>query len=49
MNLTCDALTATGVYEDDGRVVSLLARKVYPDDGEDALPVPGAVIRVEAL
>lgn len=43
---TCDALKTAGVYEDDGRVVSLLASKVYPNEGEDALALPGAVIRV---
>ena len=46
---TKDALKTAGVYEDDGRVVSLIAAKVYPGDGDDSLPVPGAVIRVECV
>lgn len=44
---TEDALTIAGAWEDDGRVVSIIAAKRYPNEGEDALPVPGAVIRVE--
>jgi Holliday junction resolvase RusA-like endonuclease len=43
---TEDALTDAGVWEDDARVVSCVARKVFPGEGPDALPVPGAVIRV---
>lgn len=46
---TKDALKTAGVYEDDGRVVSLIAAKTYPNEGEDSLPVPGAVIRVESV
>lgn len=53
---TKDALKTAGVYEDDGRVVSLIAAKVYPcDHGNDAcecgeaLHLPGAVIRVESV
>jgi len=53
---TKDALKTAGVYEDDGRVVSLIAAKVYPCshgndacDCGDALPVPGALIRVERV
>ena len=43
---TEDALTDAGVWVDDARVVALVAVKVYPGEGEDALHVPGAVIRV---
>ena len=53
---TLDALTTAGVYEDDGRVVSMIAEKVYPqgqmiDDGTEsrALTMPGAVITVENI
>ena len=45
---TFDALTTSGVWEDDGRVVSLIAEKVYVG-GLDALPVPGAVITVQYI
>jgi Holliday junction resolvase RusA-like endonuclease len=41
-----DALSAAGVWEDDARIVSLIARKLYVGD-RDAQPVPGAVIRIE--
>ena len=44
---TEDALTAAGVWTDDGRVVEYgRLTKVYPGEDVDALPVPGAVIRV---
>lgn len=46
---TFDALTTAGVWEDDSRVVALRAAKRYPNEGEDALPRPGAVIRVWEL
>lgn len=53
---TKDALKTAGVYEDDGRVVSLIATKEYPggqhiDDGEESrvLQLPGAVIHVECV
>lgn len=41
-----DALTAAGAWHDDAQIVELTARKVYPGEGHDALPVPGAVITV---
>lgn len=44
-----DALTAAGVWKDDAQAVSLLARKVYPGGHGDALPIPGAVIRIRAV
>ncbi len=43
---TEDALTDAGVWEDDSRVVSLYARKVFPGEGVDALPSLGAVIKI---
>jgi Holliday junction resolvase RusA-like endonuclease len=43
---TFDGLTSSGVWEDDSRVVSVSASKVYPKQGKDALAVPGAVIRI---
>lgn len=43
---TEDALTDAGVWEDDARVVTCWARKVYPGTHPDALDVPGAVIRI---
>lgn len=48
---TLDALTAAGVFEDDGRVVSLITQKYYvghdPICDDNISPVPGAVISVE--
>lgn len=41
-----DALTDAGVWADDARVVELTVRKVYPNEGVDALPMPGALVRV---
>ena len=43
---TEDALTTAGVWEDDSRVVRCYAEKLYTGH-PDAMPVPGAVIRVE--
>lgn len=44
---TLDALTAAGVFGDDAQVVELVCSKVYPSTtGEDSLPYPGGVIRV---
>ena len=44
---TFDALSSAGVFEDDARIVRVLAVKRYAGD-PGALPVPGAVIFVEA-
>lgn len=44
-----DALVDAGVMHDDSQVVELTVRKVYPDEGIDALRTPGAVIRVWRL
>lgn len=45
---TEDAITDAGVWDDDARVISLRARKCYPNEGTDALDRPGAVIRIRA-
>lgn len=46
---TLDAIMQAGTIEDDARVVSLSAAKRYPNEGPDALDVPGAVIRVRQV
>lgn len=46
---TEDALTQAGVWEDDARVVSCHASKVFPNSCVDALDVPGCVIRIESM
>jgi len=43
---TEDALTDAGVWEDDARVVSCYARKVFPGEHPSALHSPGVVIRI---
>jgi len=43
---TEDALTTAMAYEDDGRIVRCVSSKVYPNEGVDALHIPGAVIRI---
>ncbi len=43
---TEDALTDAGVWEDDARVVSCYAQKVFPGEGQHALPSPGVVIMI---
>ncbi len=43
---TEDALTDAGVWEDDARVISCMARKVYPNEGIDSMESPGAIIRI---
>lgn len=45
---TLDALVTAGTIEDDARVVSLTAHKVFPGEHTWALHVPGARIRVSA-
>jgi Holliday junction resolvase RusA-like endonuclease len=37
------------VFTDDAQVVSIAAAKVYPGEGDDALPSPGVVIRISAV
>lgn len=46
---TEDALTSAGVWEDDARVVRCTSSKVFPGEGPDSLPVPGAVIRIRGV
>jgi Holliday junction resolvase RusA-like endonuclease len=46
---TLDALVTAGTIEDDARVVWMRAAKVFPNEGQDALDVPGAVIRIRAV
>lgn len=46
---TEDALTDAGVWEDDARVVSLRAHKVFPSEGIDALPSLGVVIKITSV
>lgn len=41
-----DALTDAYVFADDSRVVKLVAMKLYPNQGADALDRPGVFIRV---
>ena len=44
---TEDALTEAGVWEDDARVISCHARKVFPCDGPDSMSVPGCIVRID--
>lgn len=46
---TMDALVTAGAIEDDARVVWLTAAKTFPNEGQDCLDVPGAVIKIRAL
>jgi Holliday junction resolvase RusA-like endonuclease len=46
---TFDALTTAEAIADDARIVEVTARKVFPEEGLDALAAPGAVIRVWKL
>ncbi len=46
---TEDALTDAGVWEDDARIVRLVATKCYPGEGTDALHIPGAVIHISEV
>lgn len=43
---TEDALTDSGIWEDDARVVVTLSTKTFPGDHPDSLPAPGVVIRI---
>ena len=43
---TFDALTDSGVWDDDSRVVAATAIKSYPGEGLRALDSPGAWIRI---
>ncbi len=47
---TEDALTDAGAWEDDARVVHIIARKVFPSGGDPlALTVPGVFIHIRGL
>jgi len=46
---TEDALTEAGIWKDDARVVECFASKRYPNEGPDALDVPGCVIEIERI
>ncbi len=46
---TEDALTTSGVWADDARVVDCISGKRYPGEGTDALDRPGVVIRIEPI
>jgi Holliday junction resolvase RusA-like endonuclease len=46
---TLDALTTSGAIADDSMVVEVIARKMHPGEGLDALDAPGAVIRIWRL
>lgn len=41
-----DAMQAAGVVKDDAQVIDVSARKVYPDEAPQALPVPGLFLFV---
>lgn len=43
---TLDGITESGAIRNDAQVVRLVAAKVYPDDGYEALSTPGAWIRI---
>ncbi|MFB9437390.1 RusA family crossover junction endodeoxyribonuclease [Streptomyces showdoensis] len=44
-----DSLSESGVIKDDSQIVDLTVRKVYPGEHPEALPAPGAVIRLYTL
>ncbi|MFF7190557.1 RusA family crossover junction endodeoxyribonuclease [Streptomyces sp. NPDC008222] len=44
-----DALSASGVIRDDSQITELSIRKVYPGEHPQALPEPGAIIRLYTL
>ncbi|MFF8610841.1 RusA family crossover junction endodeoxyribonuclease [Streptomyces sp. NPDC015346] len=46
---TYDAITKANAWKDDGSVIENHNRKVYPGEHPDALPEPGAVIRLYTL
>ena len=46
---TFDALTTSGIIEDDARIISIVAHKRYPNEGLDSLDVPGVVIRLREV
>ena len=44
-----DSLSESGVIKDDSQITELAIRKVYPGEHPEALPEPGAVIRLYTL
>lgn len=44
-----DSLSESGVIKDDSQIIELSIRKAYPGEHPDALPQPGAVIRIYTL
>jgi Holliday junction resolvase RusA-like endonuclease len=46
---TYDAISSAKAWEDDGRVIESHTRKVYPGEHPEALPEPGAIIRLYIL
>lgn len=46
---TYDAISKSGAWEDDSRVIENRNRKVYPGEHPDALDQPGAIIRLYTL
>jgi Holliday junction resolvase RusA-like endonuclease len=46
---TYDAITQAHAWADDGRVIENHNRKVYPGEHPEALPEPGALIRLYTL
>ena len=46
---TEDAISDSGLWKDDARVVECIAAKRYPGEGVDALEAPGCVIEIEAI
>jgi len=46
---TFDAIGSSGLWHDDAQIVEVTSRKVYPDEGIDALDRPGAIIRITTL
>ena len=46
---TFDALTESGVWQDDARVVEVSAMKCFPVEGVRALASPGAWIRIREV
>lgn len=46
---TFDALTKARVWEDDGRVIEIHTAQCYPGEHPEALPEPGAIIRLYTL
>jgi Holliday junction resolvase RusA-like endonuclease len=46
---TEDALTDSGIWRDDSRVVECFARKVFPNEDIESLSAPGVRIVIERL